>query len=155
VEQGVYPGLKAALNHLYQNVSRAKRSKIGSFVTVYRALDGVLKFPAAIPERLGLALAQRLESDPALSDQLKGGLAEARPATAAEEQALLARLLHLPRSAGPRADRPEKPAGSVEPAPGIWLQVATGPLGARYLVSGPGLDAAFGKRLADWLSGQG
>ena len=151
VEQGVYPGLKAALNHLYQNVSRAKRSKIGSFVTVYQALDGSLCFPAALPERLGLALAQALEADACLADRLKAGLAKAAPVTAAEEQAHLARLLR-PAGSGGMSAPPARPADALEPAPGVWLQVAQGPQGARYILSGPGLDTAFGTRLADWLA---
>ena len=151
VEQGVYPGLKAALNHLYQNVSRAKRSKIGSFVTVYQALDGSLCFPAALPERLGLALAQALEADACLADRLKAGLAKAAPVTAAEEQAHLVRLLR-PAGPGVMSAPPARPADALEPAPGVWLQVAQGPQGARYILSGPGLDTAFGTRLADWLA---
>ena len=151
VEQGVYPGLKAALNHLYQNVSRAKRSKIGSFVTVYQALDGSLHFPAALPERLGLALAQALEADAGLADRLKAGLAKAAPVTATEEQAHLVRLLR-PAGPGVMSAPPARPADALEPAPGVWLQVAQGPQGARYILSGPGLDTAFGTRLADWLA---
>jgi hypothetical protein len=153
VEQGVYPSLKAALNHLYQNVSRAKRSKIGSFVTVYQALDGSLRFPAALPERLGLVLAQALEADAGLADRLKAGLAKAAPVTAAEEQAHLVRLLR-PAGSGSMSAPPARPADAVEPAPGVWLQVAQGPQGARYILSGPGLDTAFGTRLADWLATQ-
>jgi hypothetical protein len=153
VEQGVYPGLKAALNHLYQNVSRAKRSKIGSFVTVYQALDGSLRFPAALPERLGLVLAQALEADAGLADRLKAGLAKAAPVTAAEEQAHLVRLLR-PAGSGSMSAPPARPADAVEPAPGVWLQVAQGPQGACYILSGPGLDTAFGTRLADWLATQ-
>ena len=153
VEQGVYPGLKTALNHLYQNVSRAKRSKLRSFVTVYQALDGSLRFPAALPERLGLSLAQALEADAGLADRVKTALARTAPATAAEEQTHLARLLR-PTGPGGMADAPARPADAVEPAPGIWLQVANGPQGARYTLSGPGADAAFGARLAEWLVAQ-
>ena len=90
-EEGVYPSLKEALRHLFQNVSRAKRSKIGSFVTVYRHLDGILHFPAAIPERLGLALAQALEADPALPARIADRL-KPPPRTAEEEQARWHRL---------------------------------------------------------------
>jgi hypothetical protein len=153
VEQGVYPGLKAALNHLYQNVSRAKRSKIGSFVSVYQVLDGSLRLPAALPERLGLALAQALEADVSLADRVKAALATTVPATAAEEQAHLARLLRPVAPSG-MAEAPARPTDAVEPAPGIWLQVANSPQGARYTLSGPGADAAFGARLADWLGTQ-
>jgi hypothetical protein len=86
VEQGVYPGLEAALNRVYQNVSRVKRSRIRSFVTVYQTLNGSLRFPAAPPERVGLSLAQALEADAGLADRMKTAFARNAPATAAEEQ---------------------------------------------------------------------
>ncbi len=66
-EQGVFDSDQAALRALFANASRAKRSKIGSFITIHRALGPALAFPAAIPERLGLALAQALEADPELA----------------------------------------------------------------------------------------
>ncbi|MEL6646749.1 MAG: ParB N-terminal domain-containing protein, partial [Pseudomonadota bacterium] len=53
-QEGVYPTRKAALQSLFANVSRAKRSKIGSFVTVVEALDETLRFPTELGERLGL-----------------------------------------------------------------------------------------------------
>ncbi|PZQ94859.1 MAG: hypothetical protein DI533_20985 [Cereibacter sphaeroides] len=142
-EQGVYPSLKKALQHLFQNVSRAKRSKIGSFVTVYEALDGALRYPAAIPERLGLALAQALEADPTLGPRLRTAMAGAAPQSAAAEQALLQRLL--------TPEKPRQPPESPEElAPGIWLEPGPG-----LRLSGPGVDAAFRLRLAAWLRGQG
>ena len=60
VEAGAFADRGEALRSLYATASRAKRSKIGSFLNLYDALDGSLRFPAAIGERLGLQLAQRL-----------------------------------------------------------------------------------------------
>lgn len=145
-EAGVYPDVQSALRHLFSTASKAKRSKIGTFVSIYKALDGVLLFPAMMPERLGLALAAGLEADTALAPRLVQMLGQARPKTPADEQALLARAL-----------RPAKPDGQVSPkgsedvAPGIWLQVSGTGTTARYTLSGPGLSRDFKARLAEWL----
>ena len=62
VEHGVFPDARAALNGLFGSVPRARRSKIGSFVTLAQKLDGRLSFPQALTERLGLALAQQVKA---------------------------------------------------------------------------------------------
>ena len=49
VEAGAFPTEKAALQQLFSAASRARRSKIGSFLAIYRHMDGVLRFPAALP----------------------------------------------------------------------------------------------------------
>ncbi|MCB1367855.1 MAG: ParB N-terminal domain-containing protein, partial [Rhodobacteraceae bacterium] len=53
VEQGVFPTEKIALARLFAAASRAKRSKIGSFLRVFHALDDVLRFPTHLGERQG------------------------------------------------------------------------------------------------------
>jgi len=63
VKAGIYPNRKKALQGLFANVSRAKRSKIGSFVDVVEALDDRLQFPTQIGERLGLQMAKVLKED--------------------------------------------------------------------------------------------
>ncbi len=87
MEEGVYPNTKLALQSLYKNVSRAKRSKIKSFMTVVEVLDGVLKFPSHIGERLGLEMAQHCaeHGGAVLHDAVDHTSYE----TAAEEQDLL------------------------------------------------------------------
>ena len=49
---GSYNAVKAALLALFATASRAKRSRIRAFLEIYHALDGVLRFPAHLPERL-------------------------------------------------------------------------------------------------------
>ena len=66
-ELGVFPDTASALARLFASASRAKRSKIGSFLRLYTALDDRLRFPAAIPERLGLRLARALDADAGLA----------------------------------------------------------------------------------------
>jgi len=59
--RGAFEDTESALSALYGNVSRAKRSKIRSFVSLFEALDDKLQFPDAIPERLGLKIAAALK----------------------------------------------------------------------------------------------
>ena len=80
VEQGVFQTPKQALQSLFSTASRAKRSKIGSFLTIVAALDGTLRHPTLIGERTGLALAQALEADPTLADRIKAGTGRASEA---------------------------------------------------------------------------
>ena len=147
VEMGVYPDLSAALRHLFQSASRAKRSKIGSFVTLYQALDSHLRFPAALPERLGLALVQAIEADKALIRRIRSLLASATPRSPAEEQALLTRALK------PAAPLPVSAAEEV--LPGLFLHLSGPPRTPRLTLSGPALDPALRARLTDWLKSQG
>lgn len=145
-EAGVYPDIQSAVRHLFSTASKAKRSKIGTFVSIYKALDAVLQFPALIPERLGLALAAGLEADTALAPRLAQMLGQARPKTPAEEQALLSRAL---RPATP--DKQLPPKGREDITPGIRLQVSGSGATTRYTLSGPGLGRDFKARLAEWL----
>jgi ParB family transcriptional regulator, chromosome partitioning protein len=145
-EAGVYPDVHAALRHLFSAASRAKRSKIGSFVTLYRQLDGVLGYPGTISERLGLALAAALEVDAGLGPRLLQMLEQAKPKTPIEEQSLLARAL---RPAKPNKNTPKKTGEDI--APGIKLRVSGKGAHAQYTLSGPGLGGDFEARLVDWL----
>ena len=79
VEMGLYEDLRKAVLGLFGNASRTKRSKISSFATLVEAFDAELRYPGAISEKLGLALAQRLETDPAFADRLRAALSAAGP----------------------------------------------------------------------------
>lgn len=163
VEHGVFPSDRPALQTLFAAASRPRRSKIGSFLSIYRALDPVLRFPAAIPERLGLALAKLIEGDPGRTGILAAALSARSAAAPADELALIRRAVAADdreRNAGRagRAGRAE-PAGAGGPgaaseiAPGIVLRV-TGPAAQPVLhLSGPAVDAAFCGRLRVWLAG--
>ena len=120
VAQGIFPSDKTALQTLFASASRAKRSKIGSFLPVVRELEQVLQFPTQIPERLGLQLSKALD-DPAFSRDLANCLRQASEAraegqtTAESEQKLLQSVLAEMQS-NRRPRRPE-PAPSIAPAP--------------------------------------
>ncbi|WP_395543668.1 nuclease [Neotabrizicola sp. sgz301269] len=144
VEAGVFATPKQALQRLYAQASRARRSKIGSFLTLHEALGEALRFPAAIPERLGLALAMRIGEAPGFAAEVAARLDAEPPSDAAAEQALLSRAL---RGSG-------RPAPATIPIkdvlPGLSLQFRSGEL----RLTGKAVDAALRDRLAAWLRGQ-
>lgn len=92
-EQGVYPDQKAALKGLFASVSRSKRSKIGSFVRLYAALDDRLRFPSAISERLGLALVKTFDDDPGQLKKLRERLRKVSPDRGSVEVTILERAV--------------------------------------------------------------
>jgi ParB family chromosome partitioning protein len=109
VGQGVYPNPKKAITGLFAHATPAKRSKIAKFLVIRDALGKALHFPAAIPEKLGLALAQAIEADPRLSTRIKDALRKTPPADAAGERRTLERLLRkqdLPVARAPEALAP-------------------------------------------------
>ncbi|MCJ8336655.1 MAG: chromosome partitioning protein ParB, partial [Epibacterium sp.] len=112
--EGVYPDQRKALLGLFQNVPRAKRSKIASFVTLVEALEDVLRYPTAIPEKLGLGLARAFAQTPQFAQEVAQKLRE-RPCVDAEgEQALLSDLLAAHEQSGIAdiTETPPAPAGS-------------------------------------------
>lgn len=88
-DEGAYASDREALAALFHAVPRAKRSKIGSFVRIVRALDSSLQFPTALSERSGLAIAQALAEDAGLANRLRKRLDAAPAQTASAEQATI------------------------------------------------------------------
>ena len=161
-EQGAYGDDIDALKGLFGAVSRAKRSKIGSFLKLYRALDLRLKFPTAISERLGLAVARALEEDPQLGDRLADRLRKADAQTPEDETALLEKSIRGGAAkqslTGPlETVTGKKPAS--RPAPDrvrfgtVTLEAADG--GKRLTLTGQGIDPDFRARLEAWLKSAG
>jgi ParB family chromosome partitioning protein len=148
-EQGVFPDAATALARLFAAASRAKRSKIGSFLRIVAVLDDRLRFAANIPERLGLSLARALEADAGLGPRLRDRLRKTPPATAAAELALLERALAAPRPtrAGAGPDPAAEPPALPEEIPGIRIE-----RGADFLtLRGPGVTEALQARLIGML----
>ncbi|KAA9005096.1 ParB/RepB/Spo0J family partition protein [Histidinibacterium aquaticum] len=106
-EAGVFPDASTALARLFGAASRSRRSKIKSYLAIVRTLDGQLRFPQAIGERLGLQLSRALE-DPGFAERAGQRLSEAAPGSAEEETALLTALL---------APSPAPSKASEAPAP--------------------------------------
>lgn len=167
-EQGVFASPQVALRHLFANASRAKRSKIGSFMVLHRELGAVLAFPAAIPERLGLALAQAIdgvadEDDvierdtppaPGFAARLRASLAAAQPRTAEEETRLLIAALRPERDGSGKTDPEKTGSVSAENLKEIRLQTQETPLGLTITLSGSGVSQKLAERLAVWLARQ-
>ncbi len=167
---GVFSSEKEALSRLFATASRARRSKIGSFVTIYRALDGALRFPAALPERLGLQLARLVETDAAAVAALGEALRTAPAETAEAEARRIGQVLSQVGRVALEPDAPEPvsdpsrplvlrqpvPAAPAAPPPaeirpGVFLAVTGGFTRPVLTLSGPGVDPVFRERLVAWL----
>ena len=153
VEQGVFDDRRTALRTLFANVSRAKRSKIGSFTRIVDALDGALRFPSAIGERTGLDLARRLDEAPELAERLKG---ELRKTPAPDAEGELARLEAPAPAARPKAPKQERsPARSRyadgETAGVRHIETIYDPDRGVLTLKGPGVDGDLHAALQRWL----
>lgn len=136
VGQGVYPDPRAAVKGLFAHAPKAKRSKINKFVTLRETLGPALAFPTAIPEHLGLALAQAIEADLKVATRIAAAVKAAAPADAAAERQVIERALKGP---APKAQREDL-------APGLRLETKAG----RAVLSGQAVDDAFLARLKAW-----
>ncbi len=153
VDLGVFGTEKQALQQLFSAASRARRSKIGSFLTIVRALDDALRFPAAIPERLGLALAKRLEDEPEEGRALAHALKSDPAPDAAGELARLGAFA-TPKSGSNKAEKAlsaRKPSPPLELRRGVFLQVSGGFTKPVLTLSGPAVGPDFRERLEAWL----
>lgn len=160
-QAGVFETEKAALQGLYQAVPRAKRSKIKSFIRIVDALDNDLKYPEAISERLGLALAKVLGEDCGLEDRLRQRLRDIKAIDAEAELACLSDVLQKTTGNNARTQKIKKTAGKwKETGRGAPSELRSGlymrahPDGSMTL-HGPALDADLRGRIKEWLSEQG
>ena len=138
---GVHKTPSAAVQALFSAASASKRSKILAFVPLVEAFDGQIRFPAAIPEKLGLALAAALGADRGFRRRLSEALRKAAPETTAAERRVLDRALRPEASAVPAAE-------AQEVAPGVSLRLHRG----RVTLSGTGVDETLAADLRAWLA---
>ncbi len=163
VEEGVFATNREALQTLFAAASRPKRSKIGTFLHIVKALDGHLRFPQALTERVGLTLGRALEDDPNLTDRAIQSLGEARAKDSAEEVACLMALLSPAPSVSPHREGPSPQAlgkstavdanAKVVPKSemlchGVEMRFTKG----RMVLSGNRVDEALVVRLRDLLT---
>lgn len=148
VDLGVFDTEKQALQRLFAAASRARRSKIGSFLSIYRLLDAGLRFPAAIPERLGLALSRALDERPVEAAALAAELTADPAAEPGEEAARLARFV-AGKPGGVRAAVAAPTRQEIRP--GLFLEVTGGFTRPVLTLSGPALDPVLRDRLETWL----
>ena len=140
---GVFETPAAAVKMLFQHALAPKRSKILSFVALHEALGDVLRFPKAIPEKLGLALVKALEADPALNPRLRRALQEG-PGTASAECDILERGLRPEPAARALETRRQD---SLDGEEGIQIKARPG----RVILTGRGVTKDFLRDLGDWL----
>ena len=164
MHEGVYPTQRTALKGLFANVTRSKRSKIGSFIAVVEALDSVLRFPSAISEKLGLALAREITRDPDFAEPLKACLRAGNRDTAGAEMQILADAVAtsqkpavFPQLEPDQPNRPRIRATNANPDERHVTQAAAGvrmmftPGRNRIELDGDGVTKALMEDLKDWL----
>lgn len=98
-QQGAFPNVEAAVDALFPQASKAKRSKIRSFAVIFEELGDMLTFPHALREKDGLRLAAALRDG--AEDRLRAALAEGE----------------APESAVAELERLEAALANLEPAP--------------------------------------
>lgn len=142
VEAGLYDDPFGAIRALWASASRAKRSKIGSFMTVHAKLGDVLSFPAAIPERLGLRIAYALTEE-GVRERLRAALKSVTVASAEAERELLEESLDPPKPS--RKERAKPDVQSLSKG----VQVTPGK--GRLALSGKALTPEVQAELIAWL----
>ncbi len=146
LKEGVFQSQKLALQGLFGNATRSRRSKIGSFVTLVESLDGLLHFPTAISERLGLALVKEIESSPAFLAALEAEMLKTPRGTPDEELAVLNAALERPRPAAEATSPPDHPVtqGASPVRPRVRSTTPKMAVGERLILNaGPGLRLGF------------
>ena len=144
---GVYPSTQAAVQALFAHASPSKRSKIMNFVTLHDTLESVLRFPTAIPEKLGLTLVRAIEAAPDFGARLRDALRKTPPGTPAEERAALERALKR-AEAKPASKQGARAQKGEEVGQGVFLKHSRG----RLVLTGSGLDQALVQDLRQWLA---
>jgi ParB family chromosome partitioning protein len=146
---GVYDGASAAVKHLFANTTPSRRSKILSFVAVHDALGDALRFPEAIPERLGLALAAAIGADSQFAKRLKTALAGADCRDAQTERVVLEQALRPAKTSRKAVTETVARSGLAKPS-GDTIQVSGGV--GKVMVKGAGVTDAFLADLRAWLA---
>lgn len=103
-KRGVFETEKEALLALFATASRPKRSRIRAFIEIYHALDGVLRFPTHLPERLGLKLVELVRASGA--GPIATAIDSANPRSPEEELTALSALVAPPAKGKPPAPAP-------------------------------------------------
>lgn len=155
---GLHDSPAAAVKALFVHAPPARRSKILNFVALHRAIGPALRFPHAIPEKLGLALARLLETDQGAADRVIAALCKADPQDVSAERAVLDDAVARPLPDRPAVDARDRPAEAdlAVPAPGdetvrIVPGICPSSRPGRAVLTGKGVDAAFLTDLAAWL----
>lgn len=135
---GIYPNAKKAVHALFASAPAPKRSKIVAFLGIHAALADDLRFPAAIPEKLGLKLAAALVAEKGFTARLRKALNRADPQDATAERQVLDAALRPAKATAP---------ASQELIPGITWQASP----EKVTLSGKQVTPALQDALRKWL----
>ena len=148
-QQGAFVNVEEAVNRLFANASKAKRSKVRSFALIFEELGDMLTFPEALSEKRGLRLAQALRQG--FEKQLREALADLSPAESENEwsgiEPVIAEAENGPRPVR-RGGRPKtaksasgwKNADVLETSAGITLRKKRDGQGFVMRFEGKGMD---------------
>ncbi|MEO9651792.1 MAG: ParB N-terminal domain-containing protein [Roseobacter sp.] len=143
---GVYSSPQAAVQALFAHASASKRSKILNFVTLHTALGNVLQFPAAIPEKLGLALVRAIDGVPSFEGRLRDSLRKSPARDAAAERSALERALARVKSSTGKGAAQARSRGE-EVSKDLFFEARQGSV----VLHGAGLNADLLTDLRRWL----
>ncbi|MEP5760253.1 MAG: ParB N-terminal domain-containing protein [Litoreibacter sp.] len=150
-ELGLYADTGQAVQKLFGNASRSKRSKINSFVALHHKLGSVLRFPTAISERLGLALVSACDADAGLAVRLKDRLRKAAIDTAQAEIDLLSKAVAMKPTRASQERKPKSVSKKEKLSQGVVLETNATDDALVLTLSGTSIDAAFRKQLVAWI----
>lgn len=151
VESGVFETEKAALQTLFASASRAKRSKIKSFIPVARELGTALNFPTQMGERMGLQLSKALLNDPYAPRRILSALNALPHDDFETEQAVLNEALKQGLETEKKPAKPKHSIGrSITPVAGITLTTS----GRSITLQGSRVDPKLYTDLQIWLKGR-
>ena len=144
-ERGAFDSAEAAIDVLFAAGSRAKRSKIRSFLRIHQEIGDWLRFPAHLPERLGLQVAAALKDGDRLS--LLEALATPASSPDMETAALMVAVTPVaPAKTGKAAKpgpKPDRTSRRETLRPGLVMEAK----GDRVILSGPDLTPALVARI--------
>ena len=160
---GVYESEKQALQSLFSAATWSRRSKIKSFLPVVAALDGHLRFPARVSERLGLQLSRLLTAPEGAkrARTLVSALKRTAPDTPEAERAVLQAWLANGGDAPSQSQMPGARAHPPSPAsarPAVEMVSSGLKLTARpgsVMLEGDEVDEALISGLREWLTSRG
>lgn len=159
VHEGVFATQRDALRGLYGSSTRSKRSKIGTFMVLVDAFDGVLQHPTFISEKLGLSLAREMVRDLGFAERLADTLRKAPSRTAPEEMRLLNRFIQDAQSGPeptvviPPVSKRPKTETHAETVGTVKLRFV--PEKAKIELAGAEIDEDFYTDLKKWIEDRG
>lgn len=146
VYDGYFKTLDEAVNTLFQNASKAKRSKIRSFAMIHEELGDLLKHAPGLSERQCLRLAGALRAGG--EDDLRSALGRTTAANAEEEWARLETVVEAfetqpndPQRGGRPRNEPIRREPSIPLANGISIEKEVGPAGYAIRFHGKNVSA--------------